>query len=75
MTPLGYLKQLFAVGYERGDWWFDEVLRRIEKKLPPRDIQFYTALSEAILDSGKVEHLNTFKRWSKVKAVPLAKEI
>ena len=73
--PLGYLKQLFAAGYERDSWRFDEVLHRLDGKLPAREVQFYTVLSEAILDSGKVEHLNTFDQWRKVKAIPLGKEI
>jgi len=75
LIPLGYLKHLFATGYERDDWRFDDVLSKINGKLAARDVQFYAALSEAILDSGKVEYLNNFDRWPKIKALPLAKEI
>ncbi len=74
-VPLGYLKQLFVVGYERGEWWFDDVLRRLKKGISSRDFQFYTVLSKAILDTSKMEQLDTFDRWSKVKALPLAKII
>jgi Tfp pilus assembly protein PilF/cellulose biosynthesis protein BcsQ len=73
--PLAYLKRLFTVGYERGDWWFDEVLRKLDGKLPAEDIQFYTALSKAILDEKKVERLNDFDQWTKLKPISLGKDI
>lgn len=74
-TSLAYLKHLFGMGYERDDWRFDDVLEKIDGKVSARDVQFYTALSEGILDSAKVEHLITFDRWKKVKPRPLSKEI
>jgi hypothetical protein len=64
-----------VVGYERGEWWFDDVLRRLKKGISSRDFRFYTVLSKAILDTSKMEQLDTFDRWSKVKALPLAKII
>ena len=74
-TPLGYLKQLFILGFRRHDWGFDEVLSKLTGKLSPRDVQFYTALSQAILDAEKVEGLSAFDQWHQVKPIPLAKEI
>ena len=74
-TPLSYLKYLFAIGYERGTWSFDDVLRILDGKLPTKEIRFYRALSEAILDSRKVEHLNTFGQWSKIKPILPTKDI
>ena len=76
MIPLGHLKHLFIVGYERGQWWFDDVLRRLNsRKISSTDFQFYTALSNAILNNSKVKQLDAYGCWSKVKALPLAKTI
>jgi hypothetical protein len=44
-------------------------------RMSSRDFQFYTVLSKAILDTSKMEQLDAFDRWSKVKALPLAKII
>ena len=68
---LSRLKWLFAKGYDREAWSFDNVLATAAGKIPEDEMPFYRALADAILDEQKVADLDQFERWREIEPTPI----
>ena len=68
---LSRIKFLFEENYLRLPWSFESVLETAKQKLSKEEMNFYTALADAILDQDKVGELNQFERWKEIESIPI----
>ncbi len=66
---LGRVKSILRHGFARTPTVFDDVLSRIEPKLPEPTRTLYASIAHAILDESKVRELEALPLWRDVKSV------